>query len=50
VRPLARQATPATTTCIDHLQLTWADLDASLIDVLTQQGFPVGHLTHESAE
>ncbi|HEY7906044.1 MAG TPA: LysR family transcriptional regulator [Wenzhouxiangella sp.] len=49
VRPLARQATPATSAYLDYLKNEWPKLDAPLINMLTRLNFDVDHLAKEKA-
>ena len=44
VRPLARQATPATSACLEFLKETWSRIDESLLDHLRAENFQVDAL------
>lgn len=49
VRPLARQATPATHAYLHYIRDEWSKIDVSLIDMLTRLLFDVEHLAKEEA-
>ena len=49
VRPLARQATPATEAYLAFLKTQWPRLDETLLDVLRPLGLPTAHLSKTQA-
>ncbi len=49
VRPLARQATPATSAYLQYLKEAWPSLDHRLLKILTQRDLPTEHLALEHA-
>jgi DNA-binding transcriptional LysR family regulator len=49
VRPLARQATPATHAYLDFLKTRWLMFDETLLNQLNRQGFATEHLLKANA-